>query len=109
MLRRTIRPVHDHRRGCREGIRAATEAHRLHPIPPVPLEGPYILEKRFFHADLADAAGTSGFERVDGQTVAALTYPIGRVTGMRTRHRYAILTPGPKLAQFFGGALGRRR
>jgi D-aminopeptidase len=33
-------------------------------------DAPYVLEKRFFHTDAADAsAAAPGAERVDGQTV----------------------------------------
>ncbi|MEZ5275193.1 MAG: M55 family metallopeptidase [Opitutaceae bacterium] len=58
-----------HRR-IREGIRKAVENHRDHPIAPLVWDGPFVLEKRFFHTDNADAAaGQAGAERVDGQTV----------------------------------------
>lgn len=44
----------------------------LAPCPPLNLrwEGPYVLEKRFFHTDVADRASSQpGAERVDSQTV----------------------------------------
>lgn len=58
------------RRLIREGIKLAVEKQRANPIPPLLWAGPYVLEKRFFHTDVADAvAGQAGYERVDGQTV----------------------------------------
>ncbi|HEX3812590.1 MAG TPA: M55 family metallopeptidase [Mycobacteriales bacterium] len=52
------------------GISRAAEHHRAHPIPPTVWDAPYVLEKRFFHTDAADAsAAAPGAERVDGQTV----------------------------------------
>jgi D-amino peptidase len=54
----------------RSGVREAIDRHRSRPIPPTVWPGPYVLEKRFFHTDAADAAGTApGAERVDDQTV----------------------------------------
>jgi D-amino peptidase len=54
----------------REGIREAVERQRKEPLPPFTIEGPYVLEKRFFHTHEADAAADQpGAERVDGQTV----------------------------------------
>ncbi|HEX7008761.1 MAG TPA: M55 family metallopeptidase [Phycisphaeraceae bacterium] len=58
------------RRRIREGIKQAVLQQRTNPIPPLTLPGPYVLEKRFFHTDIADAAASQpGAERVDGQTV----------------------------------------
>lgn len=58
-----------HRR-IREGIQQAVQRQREDPIPPVQWEGPYVLEKRFFHTDVADnASAQPGAERVDSQTV----------------------------------------
>ncbi len=58
------------RRRIREGIKLAVEKQRAQPIPPLVWPGPYVLEKRFFHTDVADAASTQpGAERVDSQTV----------------------------------------
>lgn len=58
------------RRRLREGSRQAVERQRQDPIAPLVWEGPYVLEKRFFHTDVADAESTkAGAERVDGQTV----------------------------------------
>lgn len=58
-----------HRR-IREGIKVAIERQRKNPLPPLVWEGPFVLEKRFFHTDAADAAASQpGAERVDGQTV----------------------------------------
>ncbi len=58
------------RRRIQEGIRLAVVQHGRHPIPPLVWEGPYVLEKRFFHTDVADAASAQpGAERVDSQTV----------------------------------------
>ncbi len=58
------------RRRIREGIRQAIEKQRSSPLEPVVWPGPYVLEKRFFHTDVADAAAAQpGVERVDSQTV----------------------------------------
>lgn len=58
------------RQRIREGIRLAVERQRSHPLPPLVWPGPYVLEKRFFQTDVADAeAQQPGAERVDSQTV----------------------------------------
>lgn len=58
-----------HRR-IREGIQAAVQAYRNHPISPLCWKAPYVLEKCFFFTDVADAAAAlPGAERVDSQTV----------------------------------------
>ena len=58
------------RRRIREGIKGAVDRQREGPIAPLQWETPYILEKRFFHTDAADAvAAQPGAERVDSQTV----------------------------------------
>lgn len=58
------------RRRIREGIQRAVEKQRENPLPPLRWEAPYILEKRYFHTDVADnAASQPGAERVDSQTV----------------------------------------
>jgi D-amino peptidase len=58
-----------HRRIC-EGIQQAVERQRETPIPPLTWEGPYVLEKRYFHTDVADRASVQpGAERVDSQTI----------------------------------------
>lgn len=58
------------RRRIRAGITLAVEGQRSHPLPPLTWPGPYVLEKRFFHTDAADAAASQpGAERVDSQTV----------------------------------------
>lgn len=57
------------RRIC-AGVRQAIEQQRANPIPPLVWDGPYVLEKRYFHTDVADAAAAQpGVERVDSQTV----------------------------------------
>jgi D-amino peptidase len=54
----------------RAGASAAIRRQRANPLPPVVWPGPYVLEKRFFHTDSADAAASApDVERVDGQTV----------------------------------------
>jgi len=54
----------------RTNIKQAIEKQRSQPIAPLKWDGPYVLEKRFFHTDVADAAATQiGVERVDNQTV----------------------------------------
>jgi D-amino peptidase len=58
------------RRRIREGIKRAIEQQQVNPIPALIWPGPYVLEKRFFHTDVADAAAAQpGAERVDSQTV----------------------------------------
>ncbi len=58
------------RRRIREGIRQAIEKQKSAPIEPLVWPGPYTLEKRYFHTDVADGvASQSGAERVDSQTV----------------------------------------
>ncbi len=58
------------RRRIRAGIKLAVENHLARPIPPVVWQQPYVLEKRFFHTDAADAASAGpDVERVDSQTV----------------------------------------
>ena len=58
------------RRLIREGIRKAIEKQQTDPIEPLVWPGPYTLEKRYFHTDIADgAASQPGVERVDSQTV----------------------------------------
>ncbi len=62
--------IQESHRRIREGVRAALERQQRDPIPPLTWPGPYVLEKRFFHTDDADAAqGRPGTERIDGQTV----------------------------------------
>jgi D-amino peptidase len=54
----------------RDTIQIAVERHNQEPIAPLQWEPPYVLEKRYFHTDSADAAeGQPGVERVDSQTV----------------------------------------
>lgn len=58
------------RRRIREGICQAIEKQKTAPIEPLVWPGPYVLEKRYFHTDVADgAASQPGVERVDSQTV----------------------------------------
>ena len=58
------------RRRIGEGAARALEIHMQNPILPVVWEGPYVLEKRYFHTDTADAAAAEpGVERIDSQTV----------------------------------------
>lgn len=58
------------RRRIKEGARKAIRAHRENPVAPLKWDGPFVIEKRFFHTDNADAAsGQIGAERVDGQTI----------------------------------------
>ncbi|MCU0520721.1 MAG: M55 family metallopeptidase [Anaerolineae bacterium] len=54
----------------RSGSRLALERQRSNPIAPLVWEPPYVLEKRYFHSDSADAAASQpGVERIDSQTV----------------------------------------
>ncbi len=58
------------RRRIRAGAASAIERQRSDPISPLVWEGPFVLEKRYFHTDVADsAADRPGVERVDSQTV----------------------------------------
>ena len=58
------------RRRIREGVKKAIEKQRQNPIPPFKETGPFVVEKRFFHTDTADAqAAVRGAERIDSQTV----------------------------------------
>jgi len=54
----------------RQGITQAVGRQVTDPIPPLVWPGPYVLEKRFFHTDVADAAAAQpGAERIDSQIV----------------------------------------
>lgn len=54
----------------RQGIAASMAKHLQDPIGPLVWPGPYLLEKRFFHTDTADAEmNKAGAERVDAQSV----------------------------------------
>ncbi len=58
------------RRQIREGALEAIRKHAESPLKPLVWEGPYTLEKRYFHTDVADgAANSKDAERLDGQTI----------------------------------------
>ena len=58
------------RKRIREGVGKAIAQYREKPLAPLTWPGPYVLEKRFFHTDVADsAASVPGAERVDSQTI----------------------------------------
>ena len=58
------------RQRIRQGIAAAVARHRQTPIAPLVWPGPYLLEKRFFFTDTADAEmSKADAERVDAQVV----------------------------------------
>lgn len=58
------------RAAIRRDAEAALKKHKQSPLKPLVWDGPFVLEKRFFHTDTADAAArTKGVERVDSQTV----------------------------------------
>ncbi|MDP7162154.1 MAG: M55 family metallopeptidase [Phycisphaerae bacterium] len=58
------------RRRIREGVKKAIANHGKNPVAPLKWKGPYVLETRLFHTDVADAiCQTSGAERVDSQTI----------------------------------------
>lgn len=58
------------RKRIEEGAKLAVERHLAEPIVPLAWDAPFLLEKRFFHTDTADAYESQpGCERVDGQTV----------------------------------------
>ncbi len=58
------------RQRIRQGIATAVAQHRQNPIAPLIWPGPYLLEKRFFFTDTADAEMTKpGADRVNAQVV----------------------------------------
>lgn len=58
------------RKRIRQGIATAVARHRHAPIAPLVWPGPYLLVKRFFHTDTADAEmSKQGAERLDAQSV----------------------------------------
>lgn len=57
-------------RRIRQAAQAAVEKQRKTPLAPLVWQGPFVLEKRFFHTHLADAAAANpAVERVDNLTV----------------------------------------
>lgn len=68
------------RRRIRAGIKEAIDKQRADPIPPLVWDGPYVLEKRYFHTDVTDsAAAQPGVERVDSQTVRLYSEDIRQI------------------------------
>ena len=59
-------PAVEARRRICEAAKEAIRRQTKTPIAPLVWAGPFVLEKRFFHTDVADRAGG---ERVDSQTV----------------------------------------
>jgi D-amino peptidase len=58
------------RRRIREGVKEAIERQNRDPILPLQWMAPYVLEKRFYFVEDADASGAQpGAERVDERTV----------------------------------------
>lgn len=58
------------RRRIAEGSARALKRHKDYPVAPLKWDGPYVLEKRFFHTDTADqVCARPGVKRVDSQTV----------------------------------------
>jgi D-amino peptidase len=54
----------------RAGARHAVEQHRARPVAPLVWDGPFVLEKRYFHThDVDRYDGVANAERLDGQTV----------------------------------------
>ena len=54
----------------RAGAVRAVERHRAEPVAPLVWEGPFVLEKRYFHThDVDRYDGAAAAERIDGQTV----------------------------------------
>lgn len=53
----------------RTSIAQALRRHAADPVAPLTWPGPYTLEKRFFHTDVADQNCYKGVERIDSQTV----------------------------------------
>jgi D-amino peptidase len=65
----SVSMVESHRR-IHEGVTKALQKQASAPIRPLAWEPPFVLEKRFFHTDVADRyAQQPGFERVDSLTV----------------------------------------
>jgi len=62
--------IQESQRRIRDGVAAAIARQKATPLAPLRWPGPYVLEKRFFHTDVADSAeARPGAERVDAQTV----------------------------------------
>jgi D-amino peptidase len=58
------------RERIKAGVAEALRRHRETPVEPLVWPGPFVLEKRFFATDTADAhAAQFAVERIDGQTV----------------------------------------
>ncbi|MHC4871261.1 MAG: M55 family metallopeptidase [Planctomycetota bacterium] len=53
----------------KEGVKKAVKQHKENPVKPLVWEGPFELEKRYFHTDTVDGLMGPGVERIDGQTV----------------------------------------
>jgi len=54
----------------RAGAVRAVEQHRAQPVAPLVWEGPFVLEKRYFHThDVDRYDGAADAQRIDGQTV----------------------------------------
>ena len=54
----------------REGAGKALSDHMKSPVKPLVWDGPFVMDRRYFHTDAADAAARQpGVERVDAQTV----------------------------------------
>jgi D-amino peptidase len=65
----SVSMAESHRR-IREGVTRAIEKQASDPIPPLVWDPPFVMEKRFFHTDMADRyAQQNGYERVDDQTI----------------------------------------
>jgi D-amino peptidase len=65
----SVSMAESHRR-IRKGVARALEKQAAQPIAPLVWEPPFVLEKRFFHTDVADRfAQQNGYERVDDLTV----------------------------------------
>jgi len=71
--------IRESHRLIREGVRKAIRSHRENPVAPLTWPGPYVLEKRFFHTHLADAAAAGGAKRIDAQTVQLVSDDIRRI------------------------------
>jgi D-amino peptidase len=54
----------------RAGAAAALKKHLASPLKPLVMEGPFVLEKRFFHTDTTDIGDADPrYKRIDSQTV----------------------------------------
>lgn len=62
-------PAEAHRR-IREGVKAAIQQQQTHPLAPLKWPGPFVLEKKFYFSNEADAfQNNPRYQRIDARTV----------------------------------------